>query len=92
MQTTAISSTIIGTDAYMSPEAFQGKRNVQTDIWSVGVLLYALLADNLPFSQEHPSERMYAILMTEPEPLPNEIPQKLHKIVQKALAKQLENR
>ncbi len=92
MQTTAISSTIIGTDSYMSPEAFQGKRNVQTDIWSVGVLLYALLADNLPFPQEHPSERMYAILMTEPEPLLNDIPQKLREIVEKALAKQPENR
>jgi serine/threonine protein kinase len=32
MQTTAISSTIIGTDAYMSPEVFEGKRSIQSDI------------------------------------------------------------
>ncbi|MGH7784491.1 MAG: serine/threonine-protein kinase, partial [Candidatus Binatia bacterium] len=36
MQTTAISLVVAGTDAYMSPESFDGKRNVQTDIWSVG--------------------------------------------------------
>jgi eukaryotic-like serine/threonine-protein kinase len=39
MQTAAISSTIIGTDSYMSPETFEGKRSVQTDIWAVGVVL-----------------------------------------------------
>lgn len=92
MQTTAISSTIIGTDAYMSPEAFDGKRSVQTDIWSVGVLLYALLADKLPFPQEHPSERMFAVLTKDFEPLPDEIPSDLKEIVRKALEKQPENR
>ena len=29
--------------SYMSPESFEGVRSVQTDIWSVGVLLYQLL-------------------------------------------------
>ena len=92
MNTTVISSAIIGTDAYMSPESFDGKRNVQTDIWSVGVVLYALLADRLPFPQEHPSERMFAILTKEFETLPTEVPQNLQRIVAKALAKQPENR
>lgn len=92
MNTTVISSAIIGTDAYMSPESFDGKRTVQTDIWSVGVVLYALLADRLPFPQEHPSERMFAILTKEFAPLPPEVPQNLQRIVQKALAKQPENR
>jgi serine/threonine protein kinase len=92
MNTTVISSTIIGTDAYMSPESFDGKRNVQTDIWSIGVVLYALLADRLPFPQEHPSERMFAILTKEFAPLPPEVPQNLQRIVQKALAKESENR
>lgn len=91
MNTSTVSSTIIGTDAYMSPESFQGKRNVQTDIWSVGVVLYALIENNLPFRQEHPSERMFAILMSEPEPLSKEIPPNLRKIVEKALAKLPEN-
>lgn len=92
MQTTAINSTIIGTDAYMSPEAFDGKRNVQTDIWSVGVVLYELLSGNLPFSQQSPSERMFAILTKDFAPLPDDFPQSLRNILNKALAKQPENR
>ena len=92
MQTTAISSKLVGTDAYMSPEAFDGKRSVQTDTWSVGVVLYQLLAGSLPFPQEHPSERIFAILTKEFPPLPNEVPPSLQRIVAKALAKQPEYR
>jgi len=92
MNTTAVSSQIIGTDAYMSPEAFDGKRNVQTDIWSVGVVLYQLLKGSLPFPQEHPTERMFAVLTKNFEPLGNEFPFDLCRIVEKALQKQPENR
>lgn len=92
MQTDETSSTIVGTDAYMSPEAFDGKRNVQTDIWSVGVVLYQLLTGSLPFPQPHPTERMFAILHKEIPPLTDEIPSDLRRIVQKALAKLSENR
>ncbi len=92
MQTTAISSTIIGTDAYMSPEAFDGKRSVQSDIWSVGVVLYQLLNGSLPFPQDHPSERMFAVLTKDFEPLADDVPATLREIVQTALAKLPENR
>ena len=34
METATLSSTIVGTESYMSPEAFEGVRSVQTDIWS----------------------------------------------------------
>ncbi|MBS1792275.1 MAG: WG repeat-containing protein [Acidobacteria bacterium] len=92
MQTTVVSSTIIGTDAYMSPESFDGKRTVQTDIWAVGVVLYQLLMGRLPFPQEHPSERMFAVLTKDFEPLGDEIPEALRRIVARALAKLPENR
>lgn len=92
MQTTAVSSTIIGTDSYMSPEAFDGKRSVQTDIWSVGVVLYQLLNGTLPFPQEHPSERLFAVLTKNFEPLDPSIPIELRRVVEKALQKQPENR
>ncbi|HMT08598.1 MAG TPA: serine/threonine-protein kinase [Pyrinomonadaceae bacterium] len=92
MQTTAVSSTIIGTDAYMSPEAFDGKRSVQTDVWSVGVVLYQLLNGTLPFPQEHPSERLFAVLTKNFEPLDPGIPVDLRRVVEKALQKQPENR
>jgi serine/threonine protein kinase len=87
MNTSTLSSIVVGTDAYMSPEAFDGKRNVQTDIWSVGVVLYQVLKGDLPFPQPHPSERMYAILTKEFEPFLDDIPAELKEIVQKALAK-----
>lgn len=87
MQTTAVSLTIVGTDAYMSPETFDGNRSVQTDIWAVGVVLYQLLTGKLPFAQDHPTERMFAILMKDFDPLPAEIPNDLQNIIRKALAK-----
>lgn len=92
MQTTLISSKIIGTDAYMSPESFRGLRTVETDIWAIGVVLYQLLDGRLPFPQENPSERMYAILQEDFEALPEAVPQELRRIIEKALAKLPERR
>ncbi|MEK7723788.1 MAG: protein kinase [Acidobacteriota bacterium] len=90
IQSSTVSATIVGTGAYMAPEAFEGKRSVQTDIWSVGVVLYQLLTGRLPFSQEHPTERMFAVLLKEPESIPEEIPLRLREIVLKALEKDRE--
>ncbi len=87
MQTTANSSIVAGTDAYMSPESFEGKRSPQTDIWSVGVLLFELINGSLPFPQEHPSERMYAILTREPLDLDSIQPSMLRAVIGKALEK-----
>ncbi len=47
---TSQSAIIAGTVGYMAPEAFDGKRNQQTDVWSVGVMLYQMLAGRLPFT------------------------------------------
>jgi serine/threonine protein kinase len=90
LETATVSSTIVGTESYMSPESFEGMRSVQTDIWSVGVLLYKLLTGFLPFPQGQPMETMYAILMNEPAPLPETIPERLREIVYKALEKDRE--
>lgn len=94
LRTTVASQSqhISGTFAYMSPEALDGKRSIQTDIWSVGVNLYQFLTGNLPFPQKEPSVLIAAIMMRESEPLPNDIPQDVKNIVAKALAKQPENR
>src|SRR4029453_13564188 len=92
MQTSVVRSAVIGTDAYMAPEAFDGKRTVETDIWSVGVVFYQLLKGELPFPQETPTERIFAILTKEIEPLSDDIPFKLQEIVRKALSKKPEDR
>ncbi|CAN5276269.1 hypothetical protein BH10ACI1_BH10ACI1_21100 [soil metagenome] len=83
----SVDSIAVGTAAYMSPEAFDGRRNVLTDIWSVGVVLYELLKGSLPFPQENFSDRMMAIHSAEIMPLSLDVPFKLREIVRKALAK-----
>ncbi|HRH45597.1 MAG TPA: serine/threonine-protein kinase, partial [Pyrinomonadaceae bacterium] len=92
IKTTALSTSIVGTPKYMAPEAFDGKRTAQTDIWSVGVILYQMLTQKLPYPQDNPTELMWAIVSKEFEPLPESIPPDLRKIVHRALAKVSENR
>ena len=72
----------------MSPEAFDRKRNVQTDIWAIGVMLYQMLTGDFPFPIGNISDIIASIVMHEAEPLPDEFPPKLQQIVKKALAKQ----
>ncbi len=94
LRTTASSqsSNVSGTFAYMPPEGFDGKRSVQTDVWSVGVNLYQFLTGTLPFPNKEPSALIAAIMMREFEPLPPDVPQNLQNVIAKALAKQPENR
>ena len=78
------STNVSGTFAYMSPESFDSKRSIQTDIWSVGVNLYQFLTSALPFQQKEPSTLIAAIIMHEFEPLPAYIPQNLQKVDRKS--------
>ena len=57
------------TPAYASPEQIRGDRvGIQSDVYSLGVILYELLCDQLPFdsSNKTPTEAQAAILETEP--------------------------
>jgi len=83
--------SIAGTPAYMAPEMFDGKRSPQVDIWSMGVLLYKMLCGKLPFPQNGVA-LIYAVSMTEPDPMPKTIPILLRQIVIKALSKDPGNR
>ncbi len=87
LKSTSQSSNIMGTPSYMAPEAFDGKRNEQTDIWSVGVIFYQLLAGHLPYREEDITSLVGAILMRNPEPLPREVPKPLQNVIARALAK-----
>ncbi|TFG79467.1 MAG: hypothetical protein E4H23_05720 [Chrysiogenales bacterium] len=88
--------TTLGTVAYMSPEQAMGKEvDHRTDIWSLGVVLYEMLAGKTPFRSEYEQAVVYAILNEEPEPLTKArsgIPDQLQRIVNKTLAKDLNNR
>jgi len=48
-----VSGAMIGTPAYMSPEAFRSEAlGPEADVWSLGVILYRLLTERLPFDGE----------------------------------------
>jgi eukaryotic-like serine/threonine-protein kinase len=86
----------IGSPAYMSPEQVKEHAlNHQTDIYSLGVVMYQLLAGRLPFQATNNFSLIYQIANTEPQP-PSayrpQIPAALDEIVRRAMAKELSRR
>jgi TolB-like protein/Tfp pilus assembly protein PilF/predicted Ser/Thr protein kinase len=87
---------IMGTAAYMSPEQARGLEvDARTDIWSLGCVLYEMVAGRAPFAGPTPSDVMAAVLQRDPEALANhapEIPAGLERVVERSLAKDRERR
>jgi eukaryotic-like serine/threonine-protein kinase len=87
---------VMGTASYMSPEQARGEKvDARTDIWSLGVVLYEMVAGCGPFERSTPSEVIALILEREPPPLPRyarEVPAELERIVSKTLTKDREER
>lgn len=82
-----ISRAIVGTPRYMAPEAWMGKSSVQTDIFSVGVILYQMLSGRLPFpAAGNELASLMASGREQPEPLPVEIHHAIQSVVFRALA------
>jgi peptide/nickel transport system substrate-binding protein len=83
--------TQVGTPFYMSPEAWQGQRlDGQADIWSLGVLLYEMLAGQVPFGGDTLVAVMNKVLtapLPDLKPLRPEVPPELVKIVRKMLTR-----
>lgn len=84
---------IMGTASYMSPEQTRGKDiDARTDVWSLGVLIYEMLAGHTPFTGETTSDKIAAILGKEPPPLDPAVPAELRRIVNKSLQKNRDDR
>jgi len=76
-------STSMGTVAYLSPEQAQGNEvDQRTDIWSLGVILYEMCTNKLPFDEEYDAAMIYAIIEKSPTPPAD---------IQPAISKKLEN-
>ncbi len=87
---------VVGTLRYMSPEQARGQDlDRATDIWSLGVVMYQMVAGRYPFSGSTGSDVMASILLVEPAPLSDywpEVPEELNRIVLKALEKHKQER
>jgi len=82
-----------GTAFYMSPEQARGAGEVdhRSDVWSLGVVLYELLAGRKPFEAGAFLEVIYKILSTDPQPLDEArpgLPPKLVALVHRALRRE----
>ena len=86
----------IGSPAYMSPQQVkEHPLTHQTDIYSLGVVMYQMLTGQLPFQASNNFSMIYQIVNTEPSPvsaLREGIPRSVDHIVKKAMAKDLEHR
>ena len=81
----------LGSPAYMSPEQINEELpSVQTDIWSLGVVMYELLTGKLPFRADNAVTMINKILNEEPTPIEKlrpDLPPRLAEIVKKAMHK-----
>lgn len=88
-ETTQVSG--IGSPAYMSPEQVREQSlTYQTDIFSLGIVMYQLLAGRLPFQGTNNYSMIYQIINTEPAPPSHfrpEVPPRIDAIVMRALQK-----
>jgi len=87
---------VMGTSHYMSPEQARGKPvDARADIWSLGVVIYQMITERLPFEGETATDVLVAITQKEPAPIarftPN-VPAELDWIVMKALRKAKDER
>ena len=87
---------IVGTIRYMSPEQIRGQAvDERSDVWSLGVVIYEIVAGQHPFAGLTKTDVLASILQSEPAPLIRlapHVPVELQRIVKKALRKNREDR
>jgi serine/threonine-protein kinase len=87
---------VMGTPHYMSPEQVKGKRaDARSDIFSLGAVFYELLTGRKPFDAESLHAVLFQVMEHQPEDVRHwspEVPNILVQVVDKALAKDPEQR
>jgi len=84
----------MGTFLYMAPEAMVSPRDVdeRIDVFSIGCILYRILAGTPPFSGATPGEISYQVLNADPAPLPAHAPRTLADLALRSLSRERESR
>jgi formylglycine-generating enzyme required for sulfatase activity len=86
------SGLISGTPAYMSPEQARGAQtDHRTDIYSLGAVLYEMLAGRVPFDADNTVTILHMQIHTVPPPIPG-IPAKVQAVIDRALQKNPDDR
>lgn len=95
-QTLTMEGSMVGTPAYMSPEAVLGERvDGRTDIYSIGVMLYEMVTGRTPYEGNTP---LSMVVKQVHEPLPSplayrpDLPLPLVELIEKALSKEINGR
>lgn len=88
---------VLGSPPYMSPEQVRAPKTIdhRSDIWAIGVCMYELLTNSMPFGGDEIQETFAQILERQPSPitkLVDGIPIELEAVVMKCLAKNREDR
>lgn len=88
---------VLGSPPYMSPEQVRAPKTIdhRSDIWALGVCMYELLTNSMPFGGEEIQETFAQILEKQPTPitkLVDGVPEALEAIVMRCLAKNREDR
>jgi eukaryotic-like serine/threonine-protein kinase len=79
---------IIGTSHYMAPEQFNGRVGIESDCWTLGVLIYEMITGYLPFDGRTETEIRVKIergQFSEPDLIVPEISKKTKRLINKLL-------